>query len=319
MTTFHKLIASLLLLVGFAFAQEVTPQVTVASPMAAKDTVISLSASSGGSPTTITIQGLGTVNQVLTGLYIGREYMEVISNVTGNIWTVRRGQNGTMRTAHAVGEVVYFGPPGYFDNGPIDASGACTAASLTNNPRINTKTGRWNYCVAGEWQHGDLPELQTEPYTAWGTFTAPYALATSAVTDVAGKIWFSQLYVGNNATLTGACILNGATVGTDKWILGLYDSSGALIANTNLSGTTTSGTSTHQCIAFTATVRVVGPQTYYIAVQGNGTTDKFQAYAAGAAPTNYGTGSQTGTFGTLASITPTTSFTAANGPLMLVY
>jgi hypothetical protein len=315
----QKLIASTLLLVAFAFAQEVTPQVTIASPMSAKDTMIVLSASTGGSPNTISVAALGTNNQVMTGLFVGREYMEVVANVTGNIWTVRRGQNGSMRTAHLVGELVYFGPPGYFDNGPNDASGACTASALVNNPRLNVRTGHWNYCVAGAWQHGHLPELQTQPFTAFSTFVPPTAISNASVTDVAGKIWFSQLNIGNDATLTGACVLNGATVATDKWIFALYDSSGALIANTATAGTTTATASKYQCINFTSTVRVVGPQTYFIALQGNGTTDTFQAYATAGAPTNYGTGSQTGTFGTLAAITPTTTFTASVGPVMLVY
>ncbi len=85
-------------------------------------------------------------------------------------------------------------------------------------------------------------------------------------------------------TLTGACVLNGATVGTDKWIFALYDSSGALLANTAIAGVTTATASKYQCIAFTATVQVAGPMSYYIAVQGNGTTDTFSLTPLAACP-----------------------------------
>ena len=113
--------------------------------------------------------------------------------------------------------------------------------------------------------------------------------------------------------------MNGATVGTDKVIYILYDASGVAIANTAIAGTTTATASKYQCANFVTAVSVQGPSTYFIAVQPNGTTDNFQTYAANGAPTNYGTNSQTGTFATLANITPTVTFSANKGPLMMLY
>jgi hypothetical protein len=151
--------------------------------------------------------------------------------------------------------------------------------------------------------------------------TPPLAdVAKGTITDVNGKIWYSSLQVASNFIATGACILNGSTVATDKWILAIYDSTGTLLTSTALAGTTTANASKYQCIAFNAPIGVTGPAQYFIALQGNGTTDTFQAYAANGAPSSYPTGSQTGTFGTLAAITsiPTT-FTAAVGPVMTLY
>lgn len=159
----------------------------------------------------------------------------------------------------------------------------------------------------------------TNPYTAFTTLSPPNAIATNATTQTAGGIFWSQLYIPSSTTLTGACVLNGGTVGTDKYIFGLYNTTGTLVANTLLTGTNTANASKYQCIAFTGTIAVTGPQTYYIAVQGNSTHDNFQTYAANSAPTNYGTGTQAGAFGTLASITPSVTFNANQGPLMLVY
>lgn len=308
----------LLLAAGIAAAQPyTTTTTTTAAPMAIGDTYVTLTSS-----TNVLAEGVN--NQVQTALYIDNEYMEIVANVnplgTGNQWTVRRlgaGGGGSQRSAHVSGATVYLGPPGAFDNGPNDLIGSCTTSAV----RPNYHTHNISRCVAGLWQHGVVPANPAQPFTAFTTLSNPGNLiAPSSVTHVDGTQWFTQIYVPNAATLTGACWLNGATVTTDKTIAFLADASGAIIANSAVAGAADSGhASQYQCAAFTATVAVVGPATYFVGVQTKGTTDNFQAYATGGAPTNYGTGSQTGTFGTLTAITPTVTFTTALGPLMMVY
>lgn len=144
-------------------------------------------------------------------------------------------------------------------------------------------------------------------------------VADTSVTDVAGKTWFSSLSVDFNSLFTGACWLNGATAGTDSKIAAVWDENGVLLANTALAGTTDSGASSYQCAAFTTPVALLGPRHYFVGIQTTGTTDNFKAYTTGGAPTNYATGSQTGTYGTLPSLTITSSFTTAVGPRMLLY
>jgi len=160
----------------------------------------------------------------------------------------------------------------------------------------------------------------TTPYTAFTTLSNPNSLiAATSVTDTVAEYW-SQIFIPVNTTLTGACLLNGATVTTDKHIVILFNSAGTVIANSALAGVADSGASRYQCQAFVTPVAVVGPQTYFVGTQPNGTTDNFLAYATGGAPTNYGTGLTTcAVFGTLCNITPTNIFTTAQGPLMMVY
>jgi hypothetical protein len=120
-----------------------------------------------------------------------------------------------------------------------------------------------------------------------------------------------------NVTLTGIILSIGSTGGTDNFIAGLYDSAGALLASSSLSGILAGTTGTKQKFVFTAPVTVVGPGTYYAAVQSNGTTAKFLAMSN--ATEGFVTGSVAGTFGTLPSITPGTTYTASIGPFASTY
>ena len=144
-------------------------------------------------------------------------------------------------------------------------------------------------------------------YGSVGTNTAP----------VAGTIYWAELFIPRQMTLTGAAILNGDTVGTDKSLLALYDTNGALVANTALAGATTSGADAFQQQAFTSTVNVL-PGRYWLAAQFNGTTTRFRTIAT---LTNIDclTASATGTFGTLTALTVPTTITADKGPVGYVY
>lgn len=135
-------------------------------------------------------------------------------------------------------------------------------------------------------------------------------------TTVAGTRYYRSTTIGSQKTLTGVSVLVGSTGGTDKWIVELHDSAGNLVATSATAGTTAGAAGQWQQIAFTAPVTVASG-TYYIAVQSNGTT---AALAVLDSPvSNLTTGSATGTFGTSASITPPTTYTANLGPAALVY
>lgn len=144
-----------------------------------------------------------------------------------------------------------------------------------------------------------------------------YGSVGTNTTPVAGTIYWAELNIPREITLTGAAILNGDTVGTDKALLALYDTNGALVANTATAGTTTSGTDAFQPLAFTATVKVQ-PGRYFLACQFNGTTTRFRTIAT---LTNIDslTASATGTFGTLTALTVPTTITADKGPVGYVY
>lgn len=141
----------------------------------------------------------------------------------------------------------------------------------------------------------------------------------TSVTGAATIAYVSQFYLPVNATLTGLAILNGATVGTDKWIVALVNSAGTIVANSAIAGTLSAGASSWQQIPFTATYAAAGPGVYWAVLYKNGTTDNFQAIPASGAYAGLA-GSVTGqTFGTLAALTLPTSFTAGLGPIFYTY
>lgn len=141
----------------------------------------------------------------------------------------------------------------------------------------------------------------------------------TSTTPGATTVYLTQIYIPYAVRLTGVAVLNAATVGTDKYIVALFNSSGAALANSALAGTTTSGASVYQAIAFTAVYDVTAPGTYWLALYVNGTTDRFYSIptigqAGGLA------GSVTGqTFGTVATVTLPTTFTADKGPIAYTY
>jgi hypothetical protein len=273
-------------------------------------------------------------------LLIDAEAMDVqaVLNSTTCAIQVLRGTDGTAAVPHASAAIVYVGTPDKFGTTFVPAGTACTAGqgAWTYSPRIVLSGATFanigplvEDCINGRvvTNTANLPgaaDPQINYAQPFGGFQTPYSptgVTLTAVTDVATTVWFDQIFIPVNAKLTGACVMNGSGAGTDSVILFLWDQTGALVANTALAGTASAGATQYQCIAFTATVNVQGPQSYFVGVQGNGTTAaSFQAYPAGSTPKNYGATSKTGvTFGTQPSITPTTTFTAGKGVLMAVY
>lgn len=143
------------------------------------------------------------------------------------------------------------------------------------------------------------------------------------ITGSSGSVYLTQIYVPFNATLTGIGIANGPTVGTNKYILALYNAAGVLVANTTTasSGTLTAGAATYQRIPFVTSGSVTGPGIYWLGATINGSTDNF--LTAGSTALQYGlVGSVTGqSFGVLTSpLSPLpTTATAGLGPLMFTY
>ena len=147
-------------------------------------------------------------------------------------------------------------------------------------------------------------------------------------TDVI-QLWVTDILVPYNRVVSNISMLSGGTSTTDNWLAAIYDSNGYLVASTALAGQVlaTANTWQTQAIALTyargtttstaaASVQLYGPQQYYIAVQGNGTTAG--ALQTVPAPYQICAGVITaGTFGTIpASITVPTTFTAAKAPIV---
>lgn len=149
-----------------------------------------------------------------------------------------------------------------------------------------------------------------------GGVTATQTTDGNDSTPVITETYICEVFVPCNATLTGIAVLNGSAVGTDKLIVALADSTGAVVANSALAGTTAVGTDGFQKIPFTATYAVRGPATYYVLVQCNGTTYRLNTHILG----TFGASKKTGeTFGTLTTITAPSTFTTALGPIASLY
>jgi hypothetical protein len=329
-----KLAILALAMTSMAFGQLTTTQTTLSSAVTGNTNTQWCLASATG----VTLYSLsaGTSASIL---FVDREAAQVMSQgASATCYNVRRGVLGTTAAnSHTTLATVWVTTPATgtgdpsrpFSGGglvPNIPAGACVASQQYTLPIIvygtngNVGTGEVFRCIGGYWTRGDAQNYPPASYTQFTTFPPAFATTLNTTTGVAGSVWVSALAAPFNAKLTGACILNGATVGTDKWIVSLYDGAGTLLANSALAGTTTATASAYQCIAFTATVNITGPSIYYIALQGNGTTDTFKTYAAAQAPTLYGTKQITGgIFGTLPAITPPTTFTANVGPVMTTY
>lgn len=145
------------------------------------------------------------------------------------------------------------------------------------------------------------------------------ALGTSTA-GIATQVWFGDIFVPYINTWTGIGILNGATVGTDKGLVALYDSAGNLLANSAIAGVTTTGASVFQQYPFTATYANVKPGRFWLAYSSNGTTDNFQSIKA-TTVIDVLSGTSTGqVFGTVPpTITPATTFTADKAPISYLY
>lgn len=148
-------------------------------------------------------------------------------------------------------------------------------------------------------------------------FAISYFNQVADKTMVAGTRYFSSVNIGVGGTFTGIQALVGTTGGTDLWDFELHSPTGALLATSLATGTTAGTASTWQRLAFTTPYTITVPGTYWLVVQSNGTTAKLATINSVTSPTL--TGSGTGTLGTAASITPTTTYTANLGPVANLY
>ncbi len=186
----------------------------------------------------------------------------------------------------------------------MDTSGNVTNAGTLTVTGATTLTGG---VVAGSGQYTNYGR-PLESLTG-GTDTTP------SITTV----YLSQVRVGANATITGVKVNNGSACGSDKWIVALFDSTGASVANSTTAGTTCSGTAAYQTIAFTGTYAAKGPGVFWIALYANGTTARFRSLPAASEGTGLAGSVTAQTFGTVASVTLPTTFTADKGPVAFLY
>jgi hypothetical protein len=141
---------------------------------------------------------------------------------------------------------------------------------------------------------------------------------TAGVAQTAGTTNITEIFVPYWNTWKGAAVLQGTTVGTNKIIMSVYGSNGALIANSAAAGVTTSGASTFLKCDFVTAV-TLAPGRYFLGCQADGNTDTLR-HILSANGNDVITTTVAGTFGTvLSSITVPTTFTTAVGNIAQLY
>lgn len=144
-----------------------------------------------------------------------------------------------------------------------------------------------------------------------------YASVGTNTTDVNGQLWITEVFVPWNQVVSTIGFLQGGTATTDNVLVALFDGGGNRLTTSALAGVTLSGANTFAERTLLASVQLYGPNSYFVAVQGNGT-------AAGAIQTiptatfvGLKAGVISGTFGTVpAQIVVPTTFTAGQGPVV---
>lgn len=183
-------------------------------------------------------------------------------------------------------------------------------------PEINISTGSELFNVDTETANGVAPQSVSVSIQRLAQMMNFYGNVLDK-TMVSGSRYYASFNVAYGNVFTGVSVHVGSTGGTDNWIVELHGPTGLLLATSNTSGVTAGTANTWQQIPFTATYTATTTGVYFLALQSNGTTAKFASLNAPTSPKL--TGSATGIFGTGASITPPTTYTANLGPDALLY
>lgn len=149
-------------------------------------------------------------------------------------------------------------------------------------------------------------------------------IAATSGTDTAcsnGTVYTGSVFVPANVTVTGIQYLVGSVGGTDSVVVALYNKTGTLVANSATAGATVGTAAQIQQVAFDpGTYAAVGPAWYHIGLCFNGTTAKFRTVPAHCNAGNGVVGNGVAqTFGTPATITAPTTFTADKVPVASLY
>lgn len=133
-------------------------------------------------------------------------------------------------------------------------------------------------------------------------------------TTVVTETYIAQIHIQRPMLVTGIAVMNGSTP-AGSFVVALADETGAVVANSALAGTASSGADSYQRVALTAAY-FARPGTYYVLLQCNSASGQFNSHTFG----DFRTAKKTGeVFGTLTTITPPTTFTTALGPIASLY
>jgi len=193
-----------------------------------------------------------------------------------------------------------------------------TAAQLWTETYANAGAGCSGTITDGS-QVTYFPALAWTTFATGGMGNGLNVTSGTAKVPVAGTWYYADLYVPWTVTLTGIIAAVDTTFnGTDKWMVAVWPAAGGTaLANSATAGTTTPNASQNFKIPFTAPVTLPGPGVYKVALQSNGTGADFEAFSNNVE--GFVTGDQSGTFGTIPTLSPAATYTANQGPMLKTY
>jgi hypothetical protein len=157
----------------------------------------------------------------------------------------------------------------------------------------------------------------TTGWTVWpsgGMLNALNVTSGGGVTPVAGTWYVVGAYIGCNCSLTGIIAAADTGTGTDDWIAAVWGAAGGTaLAHSSLAGTAAPAANAKAKFSFTSVTGVEAPGLFFYGIQSNGTTDKIFCFNNNLE--GFPAASFTGTFGTLLSLTPPTTYTTLTGPM----
>src|ERR1035438_4303442 len=260
----------LLLAAQMSLGQTILPMTTLAAAVTTSSTTtISLTSSTGVVATSTVI----FVNDGGTG-----EAMFVNSVIGNTVYVTRGYQSLGKARAHASGTLVFIaqGNAINFIN-TVQPSGSCTRSNELYLPVISLglvgNSTVISDCVGGVWASGTAtPKLMNYELEWPGSGGTAYTSAGTSTAKATNTMYCTEIDLPYPKYLTGLGMLNGASTGTDKWMLALYDSAGNAIAHSAVAGATASGNSTFQKQAFTTPYYAAGPAQYFPCAQGDSGT-----------------------------------------------
>lgn len=145
----------------------------------------------------------------------------------------------------------------------------------------------------------------------------PAIISTSGTdsTPVTTETYISEVFLPCNMTITGVALFNGSNT-TGNTTVGLADANGYPIAAAVSASTALSGTDAYQRVPFASAYAAKGPATYFVMVQYDSTSARYNTHHVGNHAVQKATAQ---TYGTLASFSVTTTFTADIGNMASLY
>lgn len=183
-------------------AQTTTTSTTFSAAVSSTATVGTASQVCLTSSTGVSAPGFGSTAQ--TAIMAGTEYMPILASTTNaNCWTVTRGGNGTLVSAHSTSETVYVGPVGGFTSGPFrkappngGVGSTCTSTSIFYLPQIVVGGGTATHYADG--QVWTCPATGSAGAGGWQLLNSP----VTQLTNTDGYFFVSPVGCGKLATTT---------------------------------------------------------------------------------------------------------------------